>query len=333
MIETLIRERVHFTNVARTGFHQCACAVCNDYTDRGGFKFTAGEIGYNCFNCGAGGVYTENSGEITKNFRNILNAFGIKNDEIDPIVNKAFFTKGDTEKTSYSLDDVTHKKEKKHYLITPEIKLPTNFIELGTTDKGSSIQEAIVEYLLSRHINVGDHKFYFSLDQKFINFVIIPFYRNGKLIFWQGRNINKNASKKERYENCSASKENIIFNIDELFRGSGPLFVVEGVFDAMPLNAIALIGSKINQAKLEILKKSKRDLIFVIDKDKNGKTLAEKVLENGWKITFSPSFTNDVNHSIMTYGSCWTIYELFKLIPNNEFSAKTMIGLFCKNQK
>ncbi len=330
MIENLIRDRVHFTRVAHTGFHHCVCEVCHDHTDRGGFKFDGGEVGYNCFNCGAAGKYTENSGQMSKNFRKILNAFSIQNEDIDKILGKAFFDKANTESGTISLADVTHKKEKKNYLITPEVELPKGCMQLGSTDKALEVQERIATYLMGRKIDIENYPFYFSLDAKLLNFVIIPFYRNGKIIYWQGRNYSNPSSKKGRYENCTESKENVIFNFDELFRGGdAPLFVTEGVFDALPLNGLALLGSKINEAKLEIFKKSKRDLIFVIDKDKNGRFVAEKAIENGWKITFAPQFTDDVNKSIITYGKCWTIFELFKQIPKDVFEAKMLVELYC----
>jgi DNA primase len=91
----------------------------------------------------------------------------------------------------------------------------------------------------------------------------------------------------------------------------------------------SIIGSKLTEAKIEILKKSKRDIIFIIDKDKNGKLLAEKVLANGWKITFTPEGSEDVNDSVKKFGRCWTIYQLFKNIPQDRFSADLAIDLNC----
>lgn len=328
MLENLIQGRVHVTRVSTTGFHHVVCEVCHDHSDRGGFKFDGGEVGYNCFNCGATGRYVENSGIISKKFRKILNSFSIPDEDIDAIVNKAFFNKANRENENISLADL--KPKKKNYLITPEVELPKGCTLLGSTDRGSEVQQRIIDYLSSRKIDYTKFPIHFSLEKQLINYVIFPFYRNGKIIYWQGRNYTNGASKKDRYNNCTSSKENVIFNFDELFKGgNSPLFITEGIFDAMPLNGVALIGSKINEAKLEILKKSKRDLIFVIDKDKNGRFVAEKAIENGWKITFAPQFTDDVNKSIITYGKCWTIFELFKQIPKSRFEAQMLIELNC----
>lgn len=331
-LENLIRDRVHFARLSRIGWNQVVCEVCHDHSPRGGFKFDNGEVGYNCFNCGAKGKYHEGNDFISKEFRHVLNAFSISNDDIDRVLNKNFFdSKGKPESTTISLADVQHVKEKKSYLVTPEVELPKSFHELGSTDKCIELQARIVDYLLGRKIDLNRYKFFFSNDPKKLNFVFIPYYRNGKLIYWQGRNISKTASKKDRYDNCTEPKENVLFNFDELFRNhDAPLFVTEGVFDAMPLNGVALLGSKINEAKVEIFHKSRRRKIFVIDKDKNGRFVAEKALENGWDITFAPQFTEDVNKSIIQYGHAWTIYQLFKNIPSNTFEAKMLIELNCR---
>jgi hypothetical protein len=325
-LEDLIKQKVPFTKTSGSGFNQCICAVCNDHSPRGGFKFELGTIGYNCFNCGTGAKYQDDQKTISRKFRKILNAFAISDDEIDSIINKAFFMKAE-EKATVSLSDLT--PEKKNYLITPEIQFPKSCFRLGETDRSIDQQLEIAEYLTKRKIDIDQYPFYFSLTPKLIGYVIIPFFRNGKLIYWQGRSI-KADSDKSRYENCTQSKENIIFNFDQLFNGVSPLFVTEGVFDAMPLNGIAIIGGKLNEAKIEVLRKSRRRLIFVIDKDKNGKMVAQKAIENGWEITFSPSFTSDVNDSIIKYGRCWTIHQLFKSIPADALSTKTQIELNCR---
>jgi hypothetical protein len=332
MLEDLIRQRIHFTRNARTGFNHCVCEVCHDHTDRGGFKFDNGTIGYNCFNCGAHGKYTEDSGRLSRNFREILNDFGISDEELDTEIGKSFLKNGGFVEKKITLDVLTNKQEKKNYLVTPETTLPPHSFRLGSTNDHFQIQLEIVEYLDSRKIDAFGYPFYFSLDPEYLGYVIIPFYRNGKLIYWQGRRIKENENLK-RYNNCSMSKENIIFNFDELFKnGSSPLFVTEGVFDALCLNGIAIIGSKINTAKLEILKKTKRDLIFVIDKDPNGKNIANIAIENGWKITFTPDGVTDTNNCVNRHGKCYTIFSLFKNIPKTELEAKALSALYCKKR-
>lgn len=331
MFEQLIRERVHFTKNSSTGFNHCVCNLCHDYTDRGGFKFVNGSIIYNCFNCSFTVVHDETSKNVSHKFRKMLNSFGISKEDISNVLNDAFFNQDDSSGKVITIKDVLASSENKNYMVTLEVSLPKGCFELGTTHEGLEIQEKIVDYLESRKIDFTKNKFFFSLNKYFLNFVIIPFYRNGKMIFWQGRNFTENCPKKERYSNCTISKENIFFNFDLIFKNTkAPLFMSEGIFDSLSIDECSsIIGSKLTEAKIEILKKSKRDIIFIIDKDKNGKLLAEKVLANGWKITFTPEGSEDVNDSVKKFGRCWTIYQLFKNIPQDRFSADLAIDLNC----
>ena len=164
---------------------------------------------------------------------------------------------------------------------------------------------------------------------RFYNRVIIPFYKNDKLIFWQGRSILEN--EKKRYDNSVIAKEAILFNFDKLYEWNrGPLLVTEGVFDAMMFDGVALAGSSLNEAKTQILSKSNRRLVFVIDKDRNGKVLAEKVLKRGWEITFCPDGAEDLNKSVQRFGKTWTAYQLIKNIPTTPDLARLAINLNCK---
>jgi DNA primase len=185
--------------------------------------------------------------------------------------------------------------------------------------------------LLSRKIDLKKYQFYFSLEQRFINRIIIPFYRNQKLIFWQARSIIKND--KNRFDNAPVSREAVLFNFDQLKSyTTTPLFITEGVFDAMMLDGVALLSSTLNPAKEKLLSESKRRLVFVIDKDKNGGELAKRVLDRGWEIVFSPDGTDDVNHSVQRFGLSWTIYEMMRSIRGNDAAAKLAIELNCRKK-
>ena len=104
--------------------------------------------------------------------------------------------------------------------------------------------------------------------------------------------------------------------MDLLFHySSSILFVFEGVFDALLINGVALIGSKLSEEKIEILKKSQRELVFVIDRDKVGRDLAEKVRdENLGKITFADKNNKDDFSKITSRKG--KIYATKQLIDN-----------------
>ena len=80
----------------------------------------------------------------------------------------------------------------------------------------------------------------------------------------------------------------------------------------MPVDGACLAGSALNASKIEILKKSKRRLIFVIDRDQTGGDLGQSILANGWELTFVDVRADDINDSIQKFGRCYTIYSLIK---------------------
>lgn len=323
-LEDLIREHVFLGNISNTGFYQFKCPCCHDYKVRAGLKFEGGVVQYNCFNCGRKPAYTENSGVISKKMRECLLALGIPDQEINNTVNVAFFNK-DASDQNITLDKITKKS-----IVVPTISLPSNSFRLNSTDEFKDEQEAINKYLRGRMIDPNSYPFYFSSDDYFKNRVIIPFYKNKKVIYWQARSIDDIG---ERYLNCTISKNAVFFNYDKLFSWSElPLFIVEGVFDALSVDGVGTLGSAINEEKIEILNSSTRRKIVVVDRDSNGKKVGELALANNWEITFAPEGC-DINKSIITYGRLWTIYELMNNIPKTQFEAQTKINLNCKGKK
>jgi hypothetical protein len=322
-IVDLINESIPFRNNASSGWLVGKCSLCNDYKERAGFKIDGDDVFYNCFNCSTSSSYKHSDGRVSKNFKRVLNSYGIQDGDIDRAIGSGFFLRKD-EPNKITLKDVSGP-----VLQTPEVKLPPKSFKLGSTDEFAQYQEKLLNYLLSRKIDVFKYPFYFSMEEKYLNRVIVPFYRAGKLIYWQARSIDH--SEKQRFLNCPAKRDAVIFNFDRLFdRTPVPLLVSEGIFNALIFNGISLIGSKLNESKIHFLSKTQRRLLFVIDKDANGKSLAYSVLANGWDITFTPGGTKDVNQSAVKYGKIWTAKQLIQNIPKDASEAELMIETYCK---
>jgi len=299
----IIQAKVPLGSRNPRGFYDVRCAVCHDHKDRGGFKFDDDFTGFSCYNCGAKFKYEEGSGKLSKNARDVLAAFGITKDDLTGIRSALFVpTK---EEISISLAEL-----KKVKLVTPEVPLPEKALPLGSPTH-DELQAPIIEYLLSRRIDPLTVQAHFSLDKRYLRRAIIPFYRDGKVIYWQARAIDDDA--KPRYLNSPAARDAVLYGYDELYRWEPtPLFVTEGIFDAIPLRGICLLGSSFNEAKLEVLKRCRRRLIFVVDRDRTGEGLGKAALENGWDLTFVDQRVPDVNRSIVRFGLPFTIYTLFK---------------------
>jgi hypothetical protein len=321
-LEALIRARVPLGRVSPQGFHAVKCAVCADYKERGGFKFEPDAIGYNCFNCGHAARYEAGSGHLSRAMRTVLHAFGLTAEDLDPLVAAAFFAPREEREV------ITAKALKAVSTVTLPTKLPPGSLRLGATQAHLAEQERLVRYLLARKVNLDRYPFFFSLADRYRDRVIIPFYRAGHLIFWQARAIDQAAT--PRYLSAPVARTAVLFNLDLLERPAPqPLFVTEGVFDAMMVDGLALAGSKLSAAKVELLRRSRRRLIFVIDKDQNGAALAQEVLQHGWELTFAPAGAADVNDAVVRFGLAWTAYQLARAACGGA-EAKLAVALHCR---
>ena len=317
LLSDLLVTKLFLGKESSTGFRQLKCACCSDHSPRAGFKFESNLVIYNCFNCGIKLVYEENTGKFNKNTRNILSAFGITREELEDISNSIFFAAAPAEQPKeINLSDL-----KKPNFSTPEVALPPRSFHLGS-DQHFDLQIPILEYLEHRGIDAHENSLMYSCDEKYLRRVIIPFYRDGKIIYWQARTIDQI---KRRYLNCVISKEAIFYGYTELFKwDTSPLFITEGVFDAMQLRGVSIIGSELNQTKLELLHRSKRRLIFVIDRDSNGHHLGKIALQNNWEITFVDVNADDVNDSVKKFGLQYTVYSLMKNISRDSTKFKSL---------
>lgn len=300
----IIQSKVALGSANARGFFDVRCAVCHDAKARGGFKFDTETTGYSCYNCSARFRYEEGSGKLSKNAKEVLEAFGISRDDLTALPSSLLSPKVQTEA------DITLQEMRKVKLHTPEVPLPARSFPIGH-DGHEELQLPIAEYLLSRRIDIDKVRPYFSLEPRFLRRAILPYWRDGRMIYWQARAIDDDI--KPRYLNSPATRDAVMWGYDNLFTWSPkPLFAAEGAFDAAVLDGICLLGSSLNEAKVEVLKRSRRRIIFIMDQDKTGDHLASQALDNGWEITYLDKTGMDANKSVQEYGLPYTIYVLLK---------------------
>ena len=84
---------------------------------------------------------------------------------------------------------------------------------------------------------VGQFKFYVATSGKYRGRLIIPFInRNGKLFYFQGRALG---DEQPKYLNCKNLKSSqVLYPFD--YGSQEPLYITEGVFDCLSLQAVGL---------------------------------------------------------------------------------------------
>lgn len=329
-IRELCESNIPMGHMSNTGFHMSKGLCCNDYKDRFGIKYEANEIGVSCFNCGIKARYTEGDEHISKKMREVLNIYGVANEDIDRSLGSLFFENNKDTKDGvrevFTLAKITG-NDSASRLLTPEISLPAGSYRLDASKVDDMWQEIASTYLELRCLTPTKYQYWLSSDPRYRNRIIIPYLRQGRTIYWQARAVDDS---EPRYLNSPNPKDPIVFGYDELTRWSElPLFVFEGVLDALTVNGIALLGSAVNETKIEILKRSKRRLVFVIDPDHNGRAFANTALNNGWEITFPPDGIEDVNKSVCDFGKVWTVKCLMDNIVGPSFAAELKLNLWC----
>jgi hypothetical protein len=319
-MEELIRSNVHFEGHSK-GWHGVKCKCCNDYKPRAGFNFESEKIRYSCFNCGTSQSYLKNSTYMYHDFRQILNTYGISDSEIDMALGKSFFTKDQI---------ILAKKKAESYII--DTPLPEQSYQIVNVDENDPWSMVAAEYLESRGLTLTDHSWFLCNQESFRDRLIIPYYLDNRIIYWQARSFLEDA--KKRYVNATSPIEPILFGYEELTKHTtAPLFIMEGVFDAISIGGVSMLGSKLYKQRIEAFTKSRRRKIFVIDKkDKqnNGYKLGVDAVKHGWEITFVSGDTRDVNHAVTKYGKLWTIRNLIENAVGG-FAAQVVLETICKN--
>jgi len=118
---------------------------------------------------------------------------------------------------------------------------------------------------------------------KWKNSIIIPVYKDKKLINFLGRCWDKNS--KVRYNICPNEKavlniHNTLYNIDSIKIGQDLLVLVEGVFDCLKVGlniAVASFGTEVSQEQRNLLIGLKpKKLIILADNDLNNPNTIKK---------------------------------------------------------
>jgi hypothetical protein len=219
-----------------------------------------------------------------------------------------------------------------------EIPLLPFFYRLTDDKEDEWCQEAIY-YLTNRNIDWTQYPFYCVKkadhpdNKKWYGRLIIPVYKDGKLIFYQGRDLVDFHQKK--YLSATTPRDNVLYGYDNLFSPTqDPLYVVEGWFDAYALQGVALFGNKLTQQHIMWLNRSNRPKVIIPDRVGDGYLLAEQAIKLGWKISTLDKNDNckDVNDSIHKHGLLYTL----RTILNNTVEgtcATIMTNMYCEGKR
>lgn len=334
-LEQVIRNHVslpHKTN--KHGWYPVLCKVCRDHGKKGkraGFKFENSSVGYNCFNCGHSAIFDPMtfdpnlSKTLSRDMVTVLDAYGISKDEWQPIIFE-LLANGTPTATTF--------KKRENYEPS-EIEFPEFFTPID--EAGDDFDLYAIEYLKNeRGVDWKQHPFLIGRktdhpsSKRWYGRLIIPIFKDGKLIFYQGRDLSDTHVKK--YINPDISRENVLYGYENISKETEePLYIVEGWFDAWHLNGVAVLGSKMSPHQLHWINRSRRPKVIIPDRYGDGHLLAEQGLELGWSVS-TPDWGSDVkdtNEAIMCYGKVFTMMSIRNHISTG-YEASVRLKIFCE---
>jgi hypothetical protein len=137
--------------------------------------------------------------------------------------------------------------------------------------------EGFRKVLLDRNIDPSIvDKCYYSLDGDFKKRIIIPFYdKDDNIYYFQGM-ATEDWQKSYKYLNFDPKKP--LYN-EHYVDKNKIVYLVEGLWDSTFLdNAVATLGVSISSTKIREMRKKFPNRVWVMDNDKIGKSMTEKLL-------------------------------------------------------
>lgn len=182
-----------------------------------------------------------------------------------------------------------------------ECKSVSEWIKTGCQDPDLI---AVINYFLDRGMNYEWYNWHWSAAPGFRDRVIIPFYQDGKVVGYTGRKIKPG---KPKY--LTDSQSGYVFNIDRQNYSRQYAIVVEGQFDAIAIDGVAIMTNEPNDAQIARLHALGREIICVPDRDRPGAMMLKTAIDNGWSASLPPwgDDIKDVAEAVKKYGRLYVL--------------------------
>jgi hypothetical protein len=289
----------------------------HDDRQRGGVKFSDGFV-YNCFNCGYTASWKPGRG-ISQKLKNLMKWLGAPDDDVNRMIFEAMrIEAGDT-----SNDNTVELKKFTKKELPPNSLILSDWIDADLdSDTETKIAE-VVQYIINRGFDPLDKNFFWSPESGFADRVIIPFTFEGEIVGWTARKIREG---KPKY--LSDQHPTYVFNLDSITKNQKYVFVVEGPFDALAINGVALLHNDISEHQAALINRLGKRVIVIPDRDSSGLEVVKKAIDLDWEVAF-PNWDmsiKDVAEAVEKYGDLFVITDII----NTSIAGNIKISLYLK---
>jgi hypothetical protein len=259
-----------------------------DKRQRGGIKpGRDGSWSYHCFNCGytASFVLGRN---LTFKARKLLEWLNVPTEEIERI----------------NLESLKHKSIEGLLGERQQVIQKLQNIEFEDRDLPVSTQplnELAEEYLRSRAIPLDYPFLYKTMPRPGI---VVPFTHDNRVVGHTTRFLDDRTPKY-----IQDIQPGYVFGTDLQQDTWQSVLVMEGVFDALSVNGLAVLHAEINDAQVRLIRSLGREVIVIPDQDEAGMKLVDRAVELGWAVSMPewPADIKDVNDAVIRLGKLATL--------------------------
>jgi len=283
-----------------------------DKRKRGGIKPDGENWSYHCFNCGYKASFKLGR-TLSFKTRKLLAWMGVDQNTISAL----------------NLESLRHKDISQLAQDRTQTKLTkVTFNKLELPEELRLIEESdqqYVDYLESRAVDPGDYPYMISPDQKGrqAERIVIPYTYDGVIVGWSARYLDDRQPKF-----INEQQQGYVFGTDLQQDHWTQAIVVEGIFDALSLNCLAVLHNDINAKQAQVIASLRKDITVVPDQDEAGLKLVDRAVELGWAVSM-PEWhpgVKDVNDAVKRYGRLGTLIT----IMNSRETSKIKIELMRK---
>lgn len=259
-----------------------------DKRQRGGMKSSEdGSWSYHCFNCGYTASFVLGR-TLTFKARKLLEWMNVPSEEIERMNLESLKQK--------SIVGLLNERQaianQLQNIVFDDRDLP------ATTQPLNADSE---EYLRRRNIPLDYPFLYKTMPRPGI---VIPFTHDNQVVGHTTRFLDDRTPKY-----IQDVQHGYVFGTDLQQADWQYAIVVEGVFDALSINGLAVLHAEINDAQVRLIRSLSREVVVVPDQDEAGMKLVDRAVELGWAVSMPewPTGVKDVNDAVIHLGKLGTL--------------------------
>lgn len=317
-LSTVLPPNRKITSGGWVSFNAVCCHNRGDRPDtkkRGGVLFTDEGFTYHCFNCGFKAGWSPGK-LLSSNTKLLFKWCGISDTDVSKLGLMTLKLKDDQPVFKKAIVFDLLEKPLPEGTMTVIEWINTAYLPDISEDIGK-----VIEYILGRGMSLDWYDWMWSPAPGYVDRVIIPFYDKGKIVGYTGRKIKDG---KPKY--LTDAQSGYVFNIDRQQHARKYVIVVEGQFDAIAVDGVAIMTNEPNETQCSRINALGKQVIVVPDKDKPGAKLVKAALDNNWSVSLPPweDHIKDAAKATEVYGRLYTLTTILHYKVDNEIKIQLL---------